>query len=159
MSASFRDRSYRVPNTDLVIQAEVVFLSSSDDNTAWLGGRYTTLRLLNPMQAFRLHGSGAAFDAPEGPRGKWISKRAGAWFALGDVMIGSTEFHEKASLPHSFSILTAFILPEGTLMNVGIASNRFHGRRGGMIQGEVIHCPGDPRVMAEGYLMLRAYEE
>ena len=150
-----RSAEYKVPFTDVVIPASVEKQAETQDPKAWYGS-YRTVRLLEPIRALRLHGNGAFFPSPDEPvASDWPSGKFGRWFSVGNDVLALGDFQEAASLPHSFPAMSEFWLDEGTILNVGIASRRFHGRRGGMTQAELIGGPRAVLLMDGGILLDR----
>jgi len=126
---------FTIQGAGVTVNAQIIARGPTVDSLAWRGP-YHTVQLLAPLDAFRLHGAGANYDSPEGDGSKWVSSRGGSWYALGDIIMNVGEWHRTASLPHSFSFFTAYQIPEGAVLNVGVASNRFHDRPGGIAQAE-----------------------
>ena len=96
---------------------------TSQDN-AWIGARYT-IRLISQLPALRVHSK---------------SNAVGRWFAIGDVILTREKYKELHALPGSFTHQDEWILPEGTILNVGIASPLF-GHSGGALQAERLDGP------------------
>ena len=114
---------------------------SSRDESAWLHGQYTTVELLKPLQALRVHTNNRAFA------GREASREAGAWVLIGDVVQTSSEIADSRSLPTSIpQSMTAFThaseayLSPNTVLNIGLASAKFGGM-GGAFQAEYVSGP------------------
>lgn len=149
---------FTIPSTTFTIRAAMLKNQGTQDLSVWAGERYWTVKLYEPLRAIRLHGRGTPFLNPDAPLDKamWWSNRTGSWYSLGDEALSLSEFQQGASLPHSFSALTEFMLSSGTILNVGIASKRFLGRVGGMVQAEWIAGPQATVSVDGGLLMDRS---
>ena len=146
---------FRIPGTEQIVKAALVKRQESRDSEAWVGQYWNTIRLFESLHALRLHGGGAPFPNPDDSIGRpWVAGREGNWFAIENAVLTSKEFRVAASLPHSFSMLSDFYLLDGSVLNIGTVSNRFHQRRGGMLQAEFIAGP-QPIHLSKGFLMDR----
>lgn len=115
--------------------------AKTQDETAWLHGRYVTIQLSRPIEALRVHTRGKAFaDRP-------ASTEAGAWVLIGDVIQTSAELADSRSLPGknarsmvAFTHTSTARLCPHTVLNIGLASKKFCGEGGGF-QAEYISGP------------------
>lgn len=115
--------------------------SPSCDDTAWELGIYITVRLLSPVAGVRVHTDGRSYP------GRAASNSAGAWVAIGDVVLTSGELASSRSLPAdnpkrmaAFTHTNEALLPAQCVVNVGLASAKFGGQGGGF-QAEYVSGP------------------
>jgi hypothetical protein len=111
------------------------------DPTAWLAGDFRTVRLLDTVQALRVHTNGKAFPARE------ASMANGRWILIGDVIMTSGQIADSRSLPGkdvssmiAFAHVSEATLERGVVINIGLASTKFAGRGGGF-QAEYVRGP------------------
>src|SRR4051812_20325682 len=115
---------------------------------AWLNGVYETIRLLENVQAVRVHvGAGVAASAQA-----FLSTGAGSlgrWFAIGDVILTRSAYTASRALPSGFSKVDWCVLKAGSIVNVGRCHPLF-GHSGGGEQLELVSGPAPERETAEG---------
>jgi hypothetical protein len=111
------------------------------DDTAWLFRRYQTVRLLERVEALRVHTAGRAFP------GRQASHEAGAWLLIGDLIQSAGQLASSRALPAAdpgsfvaFTHVSEAMLEPGTLLNIGIADAKFGGSGGGF-QAEYVSGP------------------
>lgn len=115
--------------------------AGSRDPAAWMLNVYSTVMLLSPVEGIRAHTDGRSYPGREG------SSEEGAWVALGDVIVGSSEFASSRSLPTAnpkslvaFTHTAEVLLPAQCVVNIGVASPMFGGLGGG-VQAEYVSGP------------------
>jgi len=113
----------------------------SRDPSAWELGAYTTVQLVEPVDALRVHTDGRAYP------GREASASAGAWLAIGDVVQTSSQLANSRSLPTddptsmiAFTHVSEVTVPENCILNIGFASAKFGGLGGGC-QAEYVSGP------------------
>jgi len=111
------------------------------DCNAWAMGQFATVRLLTPTEALRVHTQGRAYP------GRAASASMGGWVALGDVIQTADALASSRSLPTAnpssataFTHVNSVVIPAGSVINIGVASDLFGGRGGGF-QGEYVSGP------------------
>jgi hypothetical protein len=115
--------------------------AQSRDPDAWILKTFSTVLLHSPVEGIRVHTDGRSY--PDRPG----SLEEGAWFALGDVILGSGEFASSRSLPTrnpkslvAFTRMADVLVPSQCVLNIGLASPKFGGLGGG-VQAEYVSGP------------------
>ena len=115
--------------------------AASRDLGAWMLGAYSTVLLLSSVEGIRVHTDGRSYPGRPG------SSEQGAWVALGDVIVASSEFASSRSLPTdnpksavAFTRTADVVLPPHCIVNIGLASPKFGGIGGG-VQAEYVSGP------------------
>jgi hypothetical protein len=132
---------FQIPGTLVILPAVQMPLAPTTATNAW-NGPYTTVQLLAPLEAIRVHtggGEGAASDpllVGAGLRGRW--------FAIGDVVQTYGEYRASRALPAHFTRIAVATLEPGTVLNVGTCAPLF-GHPGGSEQAEFVDGPA-PRL-------------
>ncbi|MET0335242.1 MAG: hypothetical protein ABW190_13295 [Rhizobacter sp.] len=131
----FFGHSVDLPATELATRAQ------STDDSAWLFGQFVTVQLLKPMEALRVHTNGKAY--PDRP----ASAEAGAWVLIGDIIQTASELADSRSLPGrdprsmvAFTHTSMARLSPNTVLNIGLASQKFSGQGNGL-QAEYVSGP------------------
>jgi hypothetical protein len=101
---------------------------------AWVAGRWLTVQVHADVPALRVHTAGRSF--PRRP----ASDGAGAWVAIGDVILTAGELTSSRALPGAFTHTSEALILAGTVINVGFASPLFDGAGGGE-QAEYVSGP------------------
>jgi hypothetical protein len=104
------------------------------DTRAWQSGQYVTVRLIEPIEAVRVHTNSRPYP------GRLPSAAAGAWVALDDVIQTSGELVRSRALPGPFTHVGEALLPTHCTVNVGVCAPLF-GHTGGGIQAEYVSGP------------------
>ena len=111
------------------------------DPGAWLYGQYVTVRLLASIRALRVHTEHREFP------GRLASGESGAWILIGDVIQTSSELASSRALPAvdptsmvAFTHTSEAHLLPGTMLNIGLAAQKFGGAGGGF-QAEHVFGP------------------
>jgi hypothetical protein len=125
------------PGFPEAIPAVQVSLQKTSQDNAWLGPRFT-VRLVSELPAIRVHVRGAAGAAAQSSRAG--SRSVGRWFAIGDVILTRDQYAARHALPGRFAYQDEWILPVGSILNVGLASPLF-GQTGGALQAEWLGGP------------------
>jgi hypothetical protein len=115
---------------------------------AWLGGYYSTVRLLEDLDAVRVHVRGGVAAAAK----DFLATGAGSlgrWFAVGDVILTRTAYTDSRALPAGFSKVDWCVLKAGSVVNVGHCHPLF-GHSGGGEQVELVSGPVPDRETVEG---------
>lgn len=113
-----------------VIHAVFVDSQPTKAFDAWLLGQYRTVRLERALPALRVHargGIGAAANPTLVGAGT-----SGRWFAIGDVILQRAEYVASHALPATFTAQAEWLLPIGTILNVGVAGPLFRHPGGGL---------------------------
>lgn len=105
------------------------------DKKAWLDGEWITVQVEQPIQGIRVHTNGKAFVDRE------ASHAAGAWVAIGDVILTSKEMVDQSALPGPFTHVSEAEIPAGCIVNVGFNAALLAGRGGGT---QVEYVAGPP---------------
>jgi hypothetical protein len=128
---------FEIPGFNEKIPAVVLPLRSTRADNAWLGERFT-VRLVADLPALRVHSRGgiAATHQEQFSR----SGTVGSWFAIGDVILTREEYLAVHALPGNFTHQDEWLLPSGSILNVGICSPLF-GHKGGALQAEWLEGP------------------
>jgi hypothetical protein len=141
---SYFGKSIELPASLVLVKA------TTRDNTAWLCGVYTTVRLVKKYYTLRVHTAGRAYEERE------ASAEMGAWVLLGDIIQTSAQLANSRSLPTynpnsmvAFTHTSEAILNVGTVLNIGLASAKFGGR-GGDFQAEHVSGPSIQFKLLEG---------
>ena len=138
----------KLPGVPDPLPAMLVSRQQTSSDAAWRHLRHTVC-LLAPLPAIRVHvRAGAAAASVE--RLALGAATAGRWFAIGDVILTRSAYAAEHALPDSFSHQDDWLLPTGTVLNVGQAGPLF-GHRGGALQAEWLSGPSPQRRRIEGY--------
>jgi hypothetical protein len=115
---------------------------------AWLGGRYSTIRLFEDVDAVRVHvRGGVAASAKD-----FLATAAGSlgrWFAVGDVILTRAAYTGSRAAPAAFSRVDWCVLKAGSLVNVGQCDPLF-GHGGGGEQVELVSGPPPEQEAVDG---------
>jgi len=132
---SFFGESISLPAVQVPAQAQ------TRDKTAWQSGQYTTIRLIGPISALRVHTNNRSFP------GRQASAEAGACLLVGDVIHTAPSIANSRSLPvqnpgsmAAFTNTSGAQLAASTILNIGLASAKFGGSGGGF-QAEYVDGP------------------
>lgn len=141
--------NFRPPGSDIDIPAVAIAPVQTGASNAWGPRGYTTVRLLEPLPALRVHtrSGAAAATRPELAGG---AGTVGRWFAIGDVILTRDQYKAAHALPAGFSHQDDWLLPAGTVLNVGIAGLLF-GHAGGALQAEHLSGPEPTRTVLNGH--------
>src|SRR5262249_13660798 len=116
--------------------------AKSADTSAWLDGKYSTVQLLEDVEAIRMHvnaGAGATIrDIP------YASGTIGSWFSIGDAIHSYEEYVALHALPGAPTAVAWCVLPSGGVYNVGICGEKFNKPGGGVQAERVKGHPGSP---------------
>jgi hypothetical protein len=111
----------------------------TSNSGAWLGGNYTTVRLVADVDAVRVH-VGAGVGAARRESLAMGAGSLGRWFAVGDVILTRSTYTSSRALPADFSRVDWCRLKAGSIVNVGRCSPLF-GHMGGGEQVEWVSGP------------------
>lgn len=144
----------RPPGSDRDMSAVAVTPIETGSANAWGAHGYQTVRLLADLPALRVHtrSGAAAATRPELAGG---AGTLGRWFAIGDVILTRDDYQAAHALPAGFSHQDDWLLPAGTVLNVGIAGPLF-GHPGGALQAERLSGPPPRHTPLAGYWANRA---
>jgi hypothetical protein len=118
----------------------------TSNTNAWLGGSYKTVKLIQDVEAVRVH-VGAGVGATRQP----LMSSAGSlgrWFAVGDVILTKSAYTDSRALPSGFTKVDWCRLKAGTIVNVGRCSPLF-GHMGGGEQVEWVSGPRPEQVTTD----------
>jgi hypothetical protein len=137
-----------LPGVPDPLPALLVSLQQTSSDAAWQHLRHTVC-LLAPLPAIRVHArAGAGAASREGLA--FGAGTVGRWFAIGDVVLTRSAYSAEHALPESFTHQDDWLLPAGTVLNVGRAGPLF-GHQGGALQAEWLSGPRPERRRIEGY--------
>lgn len=115
---------------------------------AWLGGQYTTMRLVGDVEAVRVQAVvGVSAAGRDSPVGAASLGSMGRWFAVGDVILARSASPSSRVAPRGFSRVDWCRLKAGSIINVGRCSPQF-GHVGGGEQVEFVSGPQPEQVVA-----------
>lgn len=123
-----------LPGLNRRLPAVIIPLRKTNADNAWQGERFT-VRLIADLPALRVHAK--------------VNAR-GRWFAIGDVILTREEYQSAHALPDHFSHQDEWLLPHGTILNVGVCSPLFN-HAGGASQAERLAGPPPQRREFRGY--------
>lgn len=127
----------RLPGIAEDLPAMQVALQPTSYAKAW-AGPYFTIRLVAELPAIRVHARGGEAAAARGALAG--SGTIGRWFAIGDVILTREAYAARHALPGRFTHQNEWILPTGSVLNVGFAGPLF-GHPGGALQAEWLSGP------------------
>lgn len=136
-----------LPGINEKLPAVEIPLRPTRAENAWRGDRFT-IRLIADLPAIRVHSMGGS-----GASHREVFTRSGTlgnWFAIGDVILTREEYMTTHALPGPFTHQDEWLLPQGSILNVGICSPLF-GHTGGALQAEWLDGPPLQRRQLKGY--------
>lgn len=141
--------NFHPPGSNTHIPAVAVAPVQTGASNAWGPLGYTTVRLVAPLPALRVH-TRAGVAAATQPALAGGAGTFGRWFAIGDVILTRDQYKAAHALPAGFTHQDDWLLPTGTVLNVGIAGPLF-GHRGGALQAERLSGPEPTRTALKGH--------
>lgn len=118
-------------NQEIELPGDMVAQMPTIDKKAWLGQRYISVQLSQDMIAMRFHTNGKSLTS------RLASRLSGDWYYVGDIIHTRSEIVALTAIPGDFSQQATVKLRAGTILNVGLAAEKF-GSSGGGAQAEFV---------------------
>ena len=132
--------TFIVSGRKIQVTASFVPRESTQQVDAWHKGEWISVRVDAPIEAIRVHTNGRTFSDTDVMWERLGSKATGAWAAIGDVILTSSQMVDASALPGVFIHVAAVIIPQNCIVNIGVNGATLMGRGGG-VQAEYVKGP------------------